>query len=275
MQWENQKMLEHFFNERQTPKLLRRELLGSTPVVEAIQKSKLPEDFCLDLMSHMILAKRTPITALVGLLKHHFEHSSQVYQKTADTIMEAIMADLIDWDPHTQQAVVRFDADGKTHELIRQYQYMPPMIVPPLEVGRSESVNRGSGYLTILTDSLILKKNHHDGDVCPDSLNRFNKIPLKLNILIATKVNNSWKNLDSPKQDETFEDYQKRVKAFDRYQKDTAFTMALINEMGNRFYLTHKVDKRGRTYCMGYHVSYQGNCWNKAVIELADEELVI
>ena len=222
----------------------------------------------------MILAKRAPIAALVGLLKHHFEHSSQMYQKTADTIMEAIMADLLDWDPQSQQAVVRFDADGKTHELIRQYQYMPPMIVPPLEVGRSESVNRGSGYLTILTDSLILKKNHHDGDVCPDSLNRFNRIPLKLNISIATKVNNSWKNLDSPKQDETFEDYQKRVKAFDRYQKDAAFTMALINEMGNRFYLTHKVDKRGRTYAQGYHINPQGNCWNKSVIELADPEVI-
>jgi DNA-directed RNA polymerase len=45
-------------------------------------------------------------------------------------------------------------------------------------------------------------------------------------------------------------------------------------EMGNRFYLTHRYDKRGRTYAQGYHVNTQGNCWNKAVIELADEEVV-
>lgn len=274
MDYDNQKMLEHFFNERQTPKLLRRELLGSPVVVSTIQKSELPEDFCLDLLSHMILAKRAPITALVGLLKHHFESSSQPHQKTADAVFKAIMADVIDWDPTTEQAVVRFDVDGKTHELIRQYQYLPPMIVPPLEVGTPDSVNRGSGYITIRTDSLILKNNHHDGDICPDSLNRFNKIPLRLNIQIATKVNNSWKNLDCPKEDETFEDYQKRVKAFDRYQKDAAFTMSLINEMGNRFYMTHKVDKRGRTYAQGYHINPQGNCWNKAVIELADPEII-
>jgi hypothetical protein len=272
--FENQKMLETFFNERQTPKLLRRELLGSNTVIAAIQKSELPEDFCLDLLSHMILAKRAPITALVGLLKHHFESSFNPHQKTADMVLKAIMADLIDWDPATEQAIVRFDADGKTHELIRQYQYMPPMIVPPLTVGAPESMNRGSGYITIQTDSLILKKNHHTGDVCPDSLNRFNRIPLKLNIEIAKKVNNSWKNLDSPKADETFEDFQKRVKAFDRYQKDAAFTMSLIHEMGNKFYLTHKVDKRGRTYAQGYHINPQGNCWNKAVIELAEPEVV-
>ena len=47
----------------------------------------------------------------------------------------------------------------------------------------------------------------------------------------------------------------------------------LINE-GNRFYLTHKYDKRGRTYCQGYHVSYQGNTYRKAILQLADKELV-
>jgi DNA-directed RNA polymerase len=41
---------------------------------------------------------------------------------------------------------------------------------------------------------------------------------------------------------------------------------------GNRFWLTHKYDKRGRTYCQGYHVSYQGNDYNKACIEFADGE---
>ena len=274
MDFDNQKMLETFFNARQTPKLLRKELLGSPTVVTAIQASELDEDFALDLLSHMILAKRAPVSALIGLLKHHFAGSSCQLQTTADAIKQAVLKDLVDWDPTREQVVIRFDVDAATHELIRQYQYLPPMAVPPLKVGGLDGRNRGSGYLTVRSDSLLLKDTHHDGELCPDSLNRFNGIPLRLNIEVATRVNNTWKNLDRPKADETYEEYQKRVKAFERYQKDTAFTMALMVEMGNEFFLTHKYDKRGRTYCMGYHVSYQGNCWNKAVIELADEEHV-
>lgn len=272
MDFENQKMLETFFNARQTPKLLRKELLDSPAVVKAIQASELDEEFALDLMAHMILAKRAPVTALIGMLNHHFESESDKYQATADAITQAVIKDLVDWDPMSEQIVLRFDADAGTHELIKQYQYMPPMIVPPLRVDGNCGQNRGSGYLTIRTDSLILKDAHHDGELCCDSLNRFNSIPLKLNMDVATQVNNTWRNIDKPKDDESYEDYQKRVKAFNRYQKDTAFTMALMMETGNRFYITHKYDKRGRTYAQGYHINPQGNCWNKAVIELADEE---
>lgn len=275
MDFENQRMLETFFNARQTPKLLRQELLGSQAVLDAIAKSELPEDFCLDLLTHMIQAKRAPVSALVGLLHRYGGMGSDRYQKTADLVLLAVKADLVDYDPARDQVILRFDVDAKTHDLIRQYQYLPPMIVPPLKVGSSDGRNRGSGYITITNDSLVLKDNHHEGDLCPDSLNRFNQVPLQLNYEIALGVQNSWKHLDRPKPGETFEEYTQRKKAFEKYQKDTAFTMALLKEMGNRFYLTHKLDKRGRTYAQGYHVNTQGNCWSKATIELADEEHVL
>ena len=38
------------------------------------------------------------------------------------------------------------------------------------------------------------------------------------------------------------------------------------------FYLTHAYDKRGRTYAQGYHVSYQGNDWNKACVQFGRAE---
>ena len=49
--------------------------------------------------------------------------------------------------------------------------------------------------------------------------------------------------------------------------------MEILTEESDTFYLPHKYDKRGRTYCQGYHVSYQGAAWNKAVIEFANEEV--
>ena len=270
MDFENQRMLETFFNAKQTPKLLRKELTGSAHVMALISASTLASDFAIDLLSQMILYKRTTVPTLIGLLSHHFGAKHDRYQACADALVQAAHADLVDYDPSDERFVVRWDVDDKTMSLIRQYQYLPPMVVPPLPVVS----NRGSGHITITNDSLLLQDNHHDGDLCLDSINRFNSVPLAINADVVKGIRNSWKALDKPKAGETFEEYQKRVKAFERYERDSFFTIALLIEMGNRFHLTHKPDKRGRTYAQGYHVNPQGNCWNKATVEFAHKELI-
>ncbi|WP_199097185.1 hypothetical protein [Dyella sp. ASV21] len=267
MDFENQKMLEVMFNDKQTFALLRRELTADATVLATIERSGLNHEFALDLLSQMVLHKRANVPTMIGLMKGHFSS----LQETANALEAAAHADLVDFDPTTEQFILVFDVDADTQQLLRQYQYLPPMIVPPLEV----TSNRGSGYITVTHDSLLLKDNHHDGDLCLDSINRFNRIPLRANLDVVRKIRNSWKSIDKPKTDETFEDYQKRLKAFERYEKDSFFTIALMAEMGNRFHLTHKVDKRGRTYAQGYHITTQGNCWNKAVVELAEPEYVL
>lgn len=273
MDFENQQMIETCFNARQTQPLLRRELLGTPDVIEAVQRSGLDEEFALDLLAQMILHKRTTVPTLVGLLKPHFEHCDNPWQSCAKALEHAVIVDLMDWDVQRDQFVVRFDITQQVQNLIRQYQYLPPMIVPPLQV-LDDGNNRSSGYLTVRTDSLLLQDNHHVGDICVDSLNRFNNIPLCINEEIVKGIRNEWKHIDKPKDGETFEDFQKRLKAFERYERDSFFTIALMIEMGNQFWLTHKVDKRGRTYAQGYHITTQGDCWNKACLELADKELV-
>lgn len=270
MDWENQKMLETFFNAKQTPLLLRRELLASNSVITAISRSGLDEEFALDLLSQMILHKRATVPTMVGLLRGHFKDKTNPFQACADELHLACLRDLIDFAPRTEQFIIKFDLDQKTHDLMRQYQYMPPMIVPPLEVDG----NRGSGYITIRHDSLILKDNHHDGDLAIDAINNFNNIPLCINVNVVKGIRNSWKNLDKPKDGEGYQQYRERVIAFERYEKDSFFTISLMLEMGNEFWMTHKYDKRGRVYSQGYHINPQGNCWNKSVLEFADQELV-
>lgn len=271
MDFENQKMLETMFNDKQTMTLLRRELTSEPTVMTAIERSEVDPEFALDLLSQMILHKRATVPTLVGLLKGHFADQLHPLQMTAAALEICAHSDLVDFDPSTEQFILVFDVDESTHTLLRQYQYLPPMIVPPLDV----TSNRGSGYITVTEDSLLLKDNHHDGDLCLDSINRFNRVPLAANLSVVRKIRNHWKGIDKPKDSETFAEYQKRLKAFERYERDAFFTIALLGEMGNRFHLTHKVDKRGRTYAQGYHINPQGNCWNKAVVELAEPEYVL
>ena len=70
------------------------------------------------------------------------------------------------------------------------------------------------------------------------------------------------------------EDFAKRKRAFEKYDRTAKDVIDLLVKEGNEFYLTHKYDKRGRIYCQGYHVTYQGAPWNKACIEFADQEII-
>jgi DNA-directed RNA polymerase len=63
-----------------------------------------------------------------------------------------------------------------------------------------------------------------------------------------------------------------RRKAFEKYDQSSKDVMHALMGIRDRFWLTHKYDRRGRTYCVGYHINYQGTSWNKAVVEFANKE---
>ncbi len=146
-------------------------------------------------------------------------------------------------------------------KFIENSQYLPPMVCEPLELTH----NYSSGYLTH-NDSLILGSgNHHDGDICLDTLNTMNRVALKLDTDFLCKV----------EEEPTFElDSQDKVDQWKRFKRQSTEFYVLMVEQGNQFYLCHKVDKRGRIYCSGYHLSTQGAAFKKAMLEFAQEELV-
>jgi hypothetical protein len=146
-------------------------------------------------------------------------------------------------------------------QFIENSEYLPPMVCEPLELTH----NFSSGYLTH-NDSLILGTgNQHDGDICLDVLNTMNKVALKLDVQFLSTVE------EVP----TFEtDDQDVINQWNRFKKQSYYFYRLMVGCGNRVYLTHKVDKRGRIYAQGYHITTQGTAFKKAMLELADEELV-
>jgi hypothetical protein len=140
-------------------------------------------------------------------------------------------------------------------------QFLPPMVCEPLELTH----NYSSGYLTH-NDSLILGSgNHHDGDICIDTLNIMNKVALKLDTDFLSTVE------EMP----TFDlDTQDKEESWAHFKKQSYHFYHLMATQGNKFYLTHKVDKRGRIYSHGYHINTQGSAFKKAMLELADAELI-
>lgn len=133
---------------------------------------------------------------------------------------------------------------------------LPPLLIQP----RTLRHNRDSGYLTQQGQSLILgdAENHHEYDLCLDVLNTLNANQYSLDLHFIS----------------TQQEQQPTVPAeqYDKFKQHCYLIKSLILYHGNCFYLQHRVDKRGRLYASGYHISTQGNSFKKACINLKNTQ---
>lgn len=264
----HQMELERLFNKNQLMSRLRIEFENESDgyFLKLMREVGIPTQFGIDLLCQMALHRRCDAKTLIGVLKHHFPTAQQV----ADMLEISAKHDLVDWDDRFGIFIVKYVVSDDVQQELDRYQFPLPMVVKPKTV----TTNRESGML-VSNSSIILKHNHHDDDVCLDHINRVNSIKLCIDNKTALMMANRWRNMDKPKEGETRDDFRKRQRAFEKYDRVAKAVIKTVISYDNEFYLTHKYDKRGRTYCQGYHVSYQGAPWNKAVIQLADKELVV
>lgn len=152
----------------------------------------------------------------------------------------------------------------ETRQFIADTMYLPPMLVEPNEI----KTNHDSAYLTKGFDSVILKRyNHHDMPVRLSGINRCNKIPLSLDTNILEydeEPKKGWSSLDT----------EEKVRNFRIYLESSRKVYDLLLESGNRFFIPNKLDKRGRMNMLGYQVNLQSVQYNKALISLANKEIV-
>lgn len=264
---DHQVELEKLYSKNQVVPRIRAEFQNCKEVnfIDYMIKHDIPANFGLDLLVQMALHKRATLETLIGILYHHFNDA----QVCADMLLKACMADLCDWDASLKLFIVKFEITQDVQDDLDRFQYPLPMVVQPQTLTK----NRDTGYF-LGSGSVILRNNHHEDDVCLDHLNRANAVRYTINADTALMVHNKWRNLDKPKSGEMWEDFEKRKRAFNKYDRTAKEVMALLMRHSDYFFLTHKYDKRGRVYCQGYHVNVQGTPWNKAVVEFADKELV-
>lgn len=150
--------------------------------------------------------------------------------------------------------------EGLVH-FMENSQYLPPMVCEPLELTH----NYSSGYLTH-NDSLVLGTgNHHDGDLCLDVLNLMNKVALQVDTEFLSTV----------EEEPTFEiEAQDQLDQWMEFKRQSYEFYSLMVKCGNVFYFNNKVDKRGRIYSVGYHLTPQGTGFKKACLEFANEEVI-
>lgn len=231
------------------------------------------KDLCLDALVTDIFVgvaycqRETLFTSVSAQLASRLKFSDKVDAiKTVAELMAILcLTDAFDINKADKYAsltiVSRIPLSQTTINFIEDSEYLPPMVCKPRKI----TSNYCSGYLTH-NESLILGKgNHHDGDLCLDVINKMNQVPLKLTVEFLKTVE------EKP----TFEiKTQDQQEQWDKFKLQSYRFYSLMVEHGNEFYLTHRVDKRGRIYDSGYHITTQGTSFKKAMIELAEEEMV-
>ena len=137
--------------------------------------------------------------------------------------------------------------------------YLPPMIEPP----RYVTSNYEGAYYTFDDCQILGKGSGHLGDISLDVINTQNAIPLVLNEEFLSSVK------EVPSHD--LDTLDKRT-LWRQFLNESNKVYQLLQD--REFYLTNKVDKRGRLYAQGYHVSTQSVAYKKAMIDFANQEYV-
>lgn len=226
------------------------------------------EELVLDLFIGVAYSLRAELFTSVSAkmaARLKFDDKADAIRTTAELLAVLCRTDAFDIYKENRQASLmllsRIELPAKVVKFIKESAFLPPMVCKPLEVTH----NFSSGYLTH-NDSVILGSgNHHDGDLCLDVLNIVNQVALKLDPAFLDALE------EQPKEPWTT---QEQLDLWNQFIEHSKLVYSLMIQAGNRFYFNHKVDKRGRIYSQGYHISTMGTSYKKASIELANEELI-
>lgn len=287
---EKQKFFEIKYNKRQRKQVLKEALAPCLQLLLEVDNPELSEeeraefDYVLDTALEIlcILVERQTITmnVLIEMVIERDEVNKAL--DIAKVVQIGYNYGLwnVTKDRYTRLHNIWELSDEVKHTL-EQFRFVNPMIVKPLPVNQKRN-NRGSGYLTIGSDSLLLGGQYHTGDICTEILDKLNDTAYEINIDLMRTYRNSWNHMHAPKKangidqlkDETTEEYNKRIQSFEEFEKLVFKSVAEIYNSQNQCYLTHKYDKRGRIYCVGYQISYQSNSYGKAILNFKNKQIV-
>ena len=254
---QTQKNLEELFDKNQLMDVLREQF---APLAE-------DNEFWLDCLCYIYLHKQADVPVMTGLLSPKWGEPQDV----AEMLIEAIEADIMDFDLDNYRFIVKHKIPQSVQDLLDRYQFPLPMVVRPGKVRNNCS---GSGYYNrkgriILNGSDVFDEE----DVCLDHINRVNSVALTLNTNVISSAEGKM-ILPKRKPGEPFMEFRKRQKQAEIFYNTSLEVIQGMLMLGNKFWLTHKYDRRGRTYCVGYHINSQGTEYNKAVLELARKEVI-
>lgn len=220
------------------------------------EKEDIHYNIAVDTLALMVFHKRKELSVLTGLLFIRFKNLEIVLE----TITNLINKDYLNYDVATKQVITVLNLNPEEENKLQCLMYPQPRLLPPEQVKK----NYDTGYSYLPKSNIILRSFFTKEDVNLDHINRVNSIGFRVNSGVLHSLSHIAKKPFATNQEkrnhERFVEQQKQIA--EKYEKHT-------------FYFTHKYDKRGRVYCQGYHLSYQGDDFTNALLEFSKGEKVI
>lgn len=261
-----QKLNELEFDKKQAFRIIEELLWQTEPVVEILGEcSEDEQEFILAFMTQVALHKRIKVDALAAILRRFGTNA----QELVDSFELLLDLGLAGYDPISHEFTVVYMPNQDAQEQIAQHRTLIPFLVPPKKATFSNC-----GMYAIKRPCITKAMDNWDGDICLESIDRKNRVALTINVDVATSVVNKSKSGVKKKPDEDWEDYQKRIESWEHFVQLGIKDVNRIIGYGNKFYLPHQDDKRGRMYDSGYSIKYQGNTYQKACVEFFEQELI-
>lgn len=262
-----QRYFEGMYGKKQARKMIAADLQEHYPEVIAKASQRLPREFVMAVIVAMSFQQTGEAT--IGTLAGMTAPFCKEPDKLGVYLEKAVRLDLVDFVDEDAMFKTRLTLSSHAVCRIRSYMYPLPLVVKPKHITH----NKMNGYHTeaLGIGSVMLNDKHTDDDVCLDNLNRLNNVHLKINISFYEAFEHEMKE----KKDDIPNSIslKKKQEAFRLKTKSTDLVVQrLLFRSNGEFYLTHRYDHRGRVYSQGYHVNYQGDSWEKALIELAEPE---
>lgn len=230
-------------------------------------------------MTFIVSMNKQRIThqAVVGMVVNAFECTTMFRKlKAAEIVLTFIekntsLVQIENDDDYTYWVGTKGMGSDSIKE-VNQRKYVLPSIDKPLPVTNNYTI----GYHTIIESVISGKGKAHGKPLNLHHINRKNYTPFKFEYRLPQLTDPVFNPKPKVKKDGSFEDefdIQERKESFDRLHSELPERYALMFSLGNRFYIHHKYDNRGRTITKSNHFNYLGSKYIKAANQLANKEL--
>lgn len=264
--YELQLFLEKKYLKNQKTKVLNEYFITKKSVMEKLLHHNIYVNFGLEVLTYLLEKEYSNISELLGKTVKYFNKDGSA---CANELYKLAEIDLIDYNEELQIFYSKYTLPNKTKQNMEKWRFPLPTLIKP----KKPENNRSKTYLTH-DFSCLFGNKHHEGNICLEHLDLCNNISYSLNISVISQIKNDWNNINIKKKNESYNEFNKRKRAFNKYNKDSKECIDILIKGGNSFYFDHGDDARGRTYCRGYHLNTQGNDWNKACLEFTEKEII-
>ena len=255
-QKEDQKELEALHNKNLLWNRVFTEIKSDKDLMEVIENSDSDTSLAVKAIAYLAVYKRLEVTTLVAML---FKPNKDNLDNICREVEKLVQNKLVNYDVNEHKVIVKFELEDEAQKEIDAFQYPLPLICKPKLIRH----NFSSAYYKKNKQSVLLNKKTTEKDVDLEHLNLMNQTAFTINLEILKKVSNTW----SPSGKWT----QRQI---NRFNSGAEIAQKIMQDTGNKFYFSHRYDYRGRTYCEGYYLNYQGNDYCKSILELANKEII-